>query len=74
MDTFEKVCSIVSQQLGLSSDFEFSNETTWQELSADSLDLVEIVMSIEDEYEIKITDDDIAKMENVGDLVAFIDG
>lgn len=73
METFEKVTQIISQQLGISSDFEFTANTTWEELNADSLDLVEIVMALEDEYDIEISDDEIGRMENMGDLVAFID-
>lgn len=73
METFEKVTQIISQQLGISADFDFTVRTTWEELNADSLDLVEIVMALEDEYDIEISDDEIAKMENMGDLVTFID-
>lgn len=60
--------------MGLSADFAFSEETTWQEIDADSLDLVEIVMSIEEAFEIEIPDEELHRMENLGDLVAFIDG
>lgn len=74
MEIFERTCEIISSQLGLSSDFEFTKETSWQEINADSLDVVEIVMSIEDEFGIEISDDDIYRMENLGDLVAFIEG
>ncbi len=74
METFEKVTQIISHQLGLEADFDFTVRTTWEELNADSLDLVEIVMALEDEYDIEISDDEIAKMENMGDVVAFIDG
>lgn len=73
MEAFEKVCEIISSQLGLSSDFEFTKETSWQEINADSLDVVEIVMSIEDEFGIEISDEDVYRMENLGDLVAFIE-
>lgn len=74
MSTFEKACGIISEQLGLSADFDFSEETTWEEINADSLDLVEIVMSIEDEFRIEIDDDAVSSMRNMGDLVAFIEG
>lgn len=74
MSTFEKACGIISEQLGLSADFDFSEETTWEEINADSLDLVEIVMSIEDEFQIEIDDDAVSSMRNMGDLVAFIEG
>lgn len=73
MQTFEKVCDIISGQLGLDADFDFSNETTWEEINADSLDLVEIVMAIEDEFELEIPDEAVASMQNMGDLVAYID-
>lgn len=73
MDTFERVCEIISEQLGISADFEFSAETTWEEINADSLDLVEIVMSIEDEFQTEIDDEAVSSMRNMGDLVAFID-
>lgn len=73
MQTFEKVCDIISTQLGLDSGFDFSAETTWEEINADSLDLVEIVMSIEDEFDLEIPDEAVASMQNMGDLVAFID-
>ena len=74
MQTFEKVCAIISEQLGINSDFDFSEETTWEEINADSLDLVEIVMSIEDEFDLEIPDEAVASMQNMGDLVAYIDG
>ena len=74
MSTFEKACGIISEQLGLSAEFDFSEETTWEEINADSLDLVEIVMSIEDEFQIEIDDDAVSSMRNMGDLVAFIEG
>lgn len=73
MQTFEKVCQIISSQLSLSPDFEFSMDTTWEEINADSLDLVEIVMAIEDEFDISIPDDAVSSMQNMNDLVAFID-
>ena len=73
MSTFKKACEIISEQLGLSADFDFSEETTWDEINADSLDLVEIVMSIEDEFQIEIDDDAVSSMRNMGDLVAYIE-
>ena len=73
MSTFKKACEIISEQLGLSADFDFSEETTWEEINADSLDLVEIVMSIEDEFQIEIDDDAVSSMRNMGDLVAYIE-
>lgn len=73
METFEKVTQIISQQLGISQDFDFSPDTSWEEINADSLDLVEIVMALEDEFDIEIPDEEISEMENLGDLTAFIE-
>ncbi len=73
MQTFEKVCDIISTHLGLDTDFAFSVQTTWDELDADSLDLVEIVMAIEDEFDISVPDEDVATMQCMGDLVDYID-
>ena len=73
METFEKVKEIISDQLGLSPDFEFTADTTFEEINADSLDLVEIVMALEDYFDIEISDEAISDMENLGDLAAFID-
>ena len=73
METFEKVKEIISDQLGLSPDFEFMADTTFEEINADSLDLVEIVMALEDYFDIEISDEAISDMENLGDLAAFID-
>lgn len=73
MQTFDKICDIISTQLGIDSGFDFTNETTWEEINADSLDLVEIVMAIEDEFDFEIPDEAVASMQNMGDLVAFID-
>ncbi len=73
METFDKVKEIISQQLGISADFDFTPHTTFEEVNADSLDLVEIVMALEDYFDIEISDEAISDMESLGDLVAFID-
>lgn len=73
MQTFERVSEIISTQLGFDRGFELSLQTTWEEIDADSLDLVEIVMAIEDEFDIEIPDEAVAAMQSMGDLVAFID-
>jgi acyl carrier protein len=48
---------------------EATMETTWQELDVDSLDLVELVKALEDEYGISIADDDLKPIASVGDAV-----
>lgn len=72
MDIFEKISGIIGQQLSLDSDFEISEKTTLSDLNADSLDLVEIVMAIEDEFGIEIPDGEENKIHTVGDAVAIV--
>jgi acyl carrier protein len=68
----EKVISIVSEQLGVAKE-EIKLESKFvDDLKADSLDVVELVMEFEDEFEITIPDDDYDKIKTVGDAVKYI--
>jgi len=70
---FEKVVSILCEQLMLDAD-QISMETEISDdLGADSLDLVEVLMSCEDEFDIEIPDEEAEKFKCVGDLVRFIE-
>lgn len=73
MQIFDKVCEIISTQLGIDPDFAFSEKTTWEEINADSIDRVEVVMALEDEFDLEIPDEELAHMHNLGDLVNYID-
>lgn len=73
MQTFERVSQIICEQLGVEQSFGFSSETTWEELNADSLDLIEVVMAIEEAFDISVPDEAVAAMQTMGDLVAYID-
>ena len=69
----EKVIEIVSEQLGVPKE-EISRESSFvDDLKADSLDVVELVMEFEDEFGITIPDDDYEKMRTVGDAVDYIE-
>ena len=69
----EKVKEILSKQLEISVD-EIQIENSLQEdLGADSLDVVEIVMALEDEFSIEIADEDTAKIKTVDDIVKYIE-
>jgi len=72
-DTVEqKVVNIVCEQLGTSRD-KVSSETSFiNDLGADSLDTVELVMEFEDEFQINIPDEDAEKIQSVGDAVKYI--
>lgn len=71
-DVFERLVNIIStktkvkkEEIRLDSDFEL-------DLKLDSLDIVEIVMAIEDEFNITISDDDVLKLKTVKDAVEYI--
>ena len=68
----DKVVGIVSEQLGVPKE-EISRESSFvDDLKADSLDVVELVMEFEDEFEITIPDDDYEKIRTVGDAIDYI--
>lgn len=70
---FDKVKAIIIEQLQVEED-EITMETNlMKDLSADSLDAVEIIMAIEDEYGIEIPDDEAEKIQTVADLVRYVE-
>ncbi len=68
----EKVIEIVSEKLGISKE-DISQEKTFADLGADSLDLVELVMGIEDEFNLEISDEESSKILNVQSAVEQIE-
>ena len=68
----EKVISIVSEQLNVSKDEITLTSNYIEDLKADSLDLVELVMEFEDEFGITVPDDDYEKIRTVGDSISYI--
>lgn len=71
--TFEKVVDILSKQLGIEKNKVDKNTNIATDLGADSLDLVEILMSLEDEFSVSIPDEAIPEIKTVDDLVRYID-
>lgn len=71
MGVFEKVKSIVVDQLGVDEEV-ISLETSFTELNADSLDIVELIMALEEEFDLDIPDEDAEKIRTVGDAVNYI--
>ncbi|MCR5181650.1 MAG: acyl carrier protein [Clostridia bacterium] len=70
---FDKIREIIVEQLQVNED-EITLETNlMKDLSADSLDAVEIIMAIEDEYGFEIPDEEAEKMQTVQDLVNFVE-
>ncbi|MDR3270891.1 MAG: acyl carrier protein [Peptococcaceae bacterium] len=71
MGVFEKVKAIVIEQLGVDED-KVTLETSFEDLNADSLDIVELVMALEEEFEMDIPDEDAEKLKTIGDAVNYI--
>lgn len=72
-DTFERVRSIIVEQLGVEPD-EVTMEANFRDdLEADSLDLVELIMQFEEEFGGEISDEEAQKIVSVGDAVKFLD-
>lgn len=72
MSIEEKVIGIVSEQLSVPKEEVGLDSSFVDDLKADSLDVVELVMEFEDEFEITIPDDDYEKIRTVGDAVEYI--
>lgn len=69
---FEKVKEIVVDQLGADEDAVTMEASFVDDLGADSLDVVELIMALEEEFDIEIPDEDAEKIGTVGDAVAYI--
>ena len=70
---FDEVREILAEQLDVDKDSIEMNSKLAEDLGADSLDAIDIVMTIEDQYAIEVTDENIEKMKTVEDIVSFIE-
>jgi acyl carrier protein len=71
MNIFDRIKALVAEQLRV-DEGKVTLETTFDELDADSLDVVELIMALEDEFDIEIPDEDAEKIKTVGDAVEYI--
>ena len=72
MYTFDKVCDIVNERFEI-NDIKLTEDTNWDEIGADSIDLVDLISEIESEMDISIPDEAIEEFKSIGDLVRFLD-
>ncbi len=72
MSVEDKVKSIIVEQLGVDADEVTPNASFTDDLGGDSLDIVELVMAFEEEFDIEIPDEEAEKIGNVADAIAYI--
>lgn len=70
--TFDKLQAIVAEQLGVDPEKVTPDAEFVQDLNADSLDLVELIMSLEEEFGVEISDEDAEKIVKVSDAMEYI--
>ena len=69
---FEKVREIIVEQLGVEEDDVTMESSFIDDLGADSLDIVELIMALEEEFDLEIPDNEAEKITTVGDVVEYI--
>ena len=70
---FDKVKELISEQLDVKADDITEASNIQDDLGADSLDVVDLVMALEDEFDVEIPEDQVENMKTVGDIVKFIE-
>lgn len=72
-DIAERIKSIIVEQLGVSIEEVQPQASFIEDLGADSLDIVELIMALEEEYDIEIPDEDAEKIQTVQDVTSYIE-
>jgi acyl carrier protein len=72
LDVFEKIKKMICEQLDLDED-KVGIQTAFADIDADSLDIVELVMALEEEFNLEIADEEVEKIVTVGDVVKYIE-
>ena len=73
MDTMEKGVTLLSEQLGVDKDKINAGSDVVKDLGADSIDVVQLLMAMEDEFGVTVTEDDASNLKTVEDIVSLID-
>ena len=71
--TFDRLKKLIVEQLGVDEEEVTATASFVEDLNADSLDLVELIMSLEEEFGTEISDEDAERIRTVGDAVEYID-
>ncbi len=70
----QRVIEIIAEQLGMDQDEINADSTYVEDLGADSLDIVELIMALEEEFEVEVPDEDAEKLLTVGQTIEYITG
>lgn len=70
---FDKIKDIIVEQLDVEEDAVTMEASITEDLGADSLDVVDLVMSIEESFEVEIPDEEVENIKTVGDIVKYIE-
>lgn len=70
---FEKVKEILCEQLDVEEEKVSLDSSIVDDLGADSLDVVDLIMSVEEEFDLEIPDEDVEGMKTVGDMVKYVE-
>lgn len=73
MNTFEKVKKIILEHLDVNEDDITMDADFMEDLGADSLDVAELIMSIEEEFDLEIEEEDLEGMETIENVVEYLD-
>ena len=69
---FEKIAEIIADQLGVSLNEITLDTNIMEEFGADSLDMVEMIMAVEDEYGVQVEEDSVENIKTVGDVIKYL--
>ncbi len=69
----ERVTELIVGQLGISKEEAIASASFLDDLGADSLDIVELVMTLEEEFDLEIPDEDAEKIQTIGDAISYVD-
>ncbi|MCA9509594.1 MAG: acyl carrier protein [Myxococcota bacterium] len=72
MDVDDRMAALIVEQLGVSKDAISPKASFVDDLGADSLDIVELVMAMEEEFDVEIPDEDVERMQTIGDALDYL--